>query len=145
MYIVCMGNLEYTKVYGASCIVTHEDEQWVSEAALWTQWMHRGILKAMSNCRLVTLDATLFQDIVGGFEHLDFDPRKYAAQYVHHLNLNVDTVTDLPLGEETNMAKAMHRKPDSQSKAIASVRATLARALSRANSFDWDGDEDDDE
>merc|ERR1712113_165159 len=73
--------------------------------ALWTNWMHRGFLTAVSNCQMCVLDATKFQQISGLFEHPPlFDPSTYAAHFVNVLDLDGGELTDLfivpfPLGK----------------------------------------------
>merc|ERR1719265_931650 len=84
MYIVCSGLLEYIP-YNGSIMQVHS-EMWLSEGAIWTKWMHRGVLKTVVEGRLCLLSASLFQDIVGCFDHAEFDPRRYAAFYIDHLN-----------------------------------------------------------
>merc|ERR1711972_333280 len=56
MYFVCSGALQYVSIGGTVTIV--QAVQWISEATLWTPWMHMGVLTATSECRLVTLDAS---------------------------------------------------------------------------------------
>jgi len=86
MYIICTGVLEYIPMKGKVAQV--EAEQWLSEAVLWTPWVHRGVLQAKSDGRLCMLDARKFQEIVGQFDHSNshFDPKMYAAGYVKYLN-----------------------------------------------------------
>lgn len=38
--------------------------QWVSEIALWTQWVHKGWLEAVTSCELLDLSADGLQEIV---------------------------------------------------------------------------------
>merc|ERR1711963_1051675 len=84
MYIVCSGRLRYVSIEGQ--VLNVEERAWIAEGTLWTSWMHRGTLTAASDCRLCMLDALLFQDIAGQFDHPDFDPRVYAVAFVKDLN-----------------------------------------------------------
>merc|ERR1712150_280877 len=74
-----------------------EAVQWVSEATLWTPWMHMGSLTAITESRLIVIDSRHFQDIVAQFDHPDFDPRVYADEFVDALNSSKEEITDLPL------------------------------------------------
>merc|ERR1711879_522021 len=74
---------------------------WVCEAALWTNWIHRGQLTAITDCRLYALDCKKFQDIASSFEHHAFDPKKYAVEFVKDLSAcPLSEITDLPFEEE---------------------------------------------
>jgi hypothetical protein len=98
MYIVNKGTLQYTTT--AARMVG--EGQWLSEACLWTSWMHRGDLTALSDCRLYRLDAREFQAITTHFEHGEFEPLKYAELFVQSLNNCHDgeAVTDTFVSEE---------------------------------------------
>jgi len=84
MYIVSAGTLTYTDPTGGYVVVS--EREWIAEANLWTKWMHQGELKAQAECRLCVVDSQKFQSIVSSFDHLRFDPRKYAAAYVLDMN-----------------------------------------------------------
>lgn len=110
MYVVCSGTLEYIPLSGN--VIEVFAAHWLSEAVLWTPWMHRGVLKATSEGRLCLLDALRFQEIVGCFDHTpqQIDPKHYASLYVKHLNalldLNkLDMITDMPNNEEINLCR----------------------------------------
>lgn len=98
MYIVLSGSLRYVTPSGDR--VTVNEGEWVSEATLWTTWVHRGVLTAFRDCRLCILDAAKFQSIVTLFEHGNFDPRAYGGQFIQALN-QCDDITDLALGVES--------------------------------------------
>mmetsp|Transcript_27566 Transcript_27566/g.42988 ORF Transcript_27566/g.42988 Transcript_27566/m.42988 type:complete len:972 (+) Transcript_27566:69-2984(+) len=95
MYIVMDGALQYTPIWGDISRV--EKDTWLGEASLWTHWVHRGTLKAESFCRLCTLDAKQFQELVVSFDHPEFDPRVYATAFVEELNNMEEGHTDLPV------------------------------------------------
>lgn len=95
MRLVCTGRLQYISISGHVAIL--EPGTCIAEAALWTSWMHCGRLTATTHGRLCVLDAKKFQDIVGQFDHPDFDPRVYATEFLRVLNtLSKDEVSDLP-------------------------------------------------
>jgi hypothetical protein len=95
MYFILSGSLRYISSSG---LCTHVlSESWVSEAPLWTQWMHRGTLAAENECHVCVLDVGLFQEVCGQFDHPRFNPSWYASEYVNTLNDHTDNVSDLQL------------------------------------------------
>lgn len=92
MYFVWSGTMQYEKINGSMTLVNQG--QSVSEAVLWTKWAHRGLLTALGNCRLCTINAELFQAIVSNFVHVSKDPWVYANQFVANLNL-CEEVSDI--------------------------------------------------
>lgn len=126
MYIICSGVYNYESIEG----VCEElgSKQWLTEAALWTAWMHRGTFTAMSDGRVCALDAAQFQDITNHFDHPVFHPRAYAQVFVQELNrlINKDlSVTDLALGvEEELIEEVTEAKPRATKKT--SVYSTLS-------------------
>jgi hypothetical protein len=98
MYIVVYGELIYD-CHGIETEVNVGTS--ISEATLWTQWMHRGVLTATSDCRLCLLDSKEFQNIAGNFHHMDFNPRTYANGFVNALNaMDIQDVSDLTFFED---------------------------------------------
>lgn len=96
MYFVVHGSLTYHPFDGFTSSM-HEltNGDWVAEATLWTEWIHHGLLKAKTECRLCVLEAKKFQNIVIQFEHSDFNPKSYASEFIRNLNEGED-VNDLP-------------------------------------------------
>jgi len=133
---VCNGTLSYFSMTEQEFLVKEGD--WISEGVLWTPWMHRGSLRANADCRLCELDARSFQDIVGQFDHGEFDPKDYAAHFVRKLNDHQGEVTDLhvkfleeevpgaPPPRRRSFDKALSDAGDS----IAGVAQTLVRRIS---------------
>lgn len=112
-YVLFDGAMRYVTIYGDTLVLS--TRQWIAEAALWTRWMHRGVLTGMADCRLYIIDARLFRDIVGQFEHLSFDPRHYARAYVADLNkLEVEDMTDLSFHLEQPGAEKHALKIDTE-------------------------------
>jgi hypothetical protein len=90
-----------------------ETEQWIAESALWTKWMHRGVLTALADCRLCALSVKKFIEIIDQFEQQEFDPRQYAKAYVEDLNeLLISDVTDLSIHLTSPGVAKHHLKPD---------------------------------
>jgi len=95
MYIISSGTLNYRRKSSAAQQLA--PGSWVSEAALWVSWTHRGVLAATEDSCLYALDALEFQGISSHFEYgRDFDPRDYAERLVHYLNgMETFSVSDI--------------------------------------------------
>lgn len=144
MYVVSSGVLEYSAFTGEVAEV--RERQWISEASLWTRWMHRGSLSATTDCWLLALDARRFQDIVNQFKHDGFDPKRYAGQFVSKLNSFQLEATDLPfLDDECREAahdafaeeavRAKHKTPGLLSRLKRSTEVWLTRGQRRPPSL----------
>lgn len=141
MYIVCSGTLDYIPLSGN--VIEVFSEHWLSEAVLWTHWMHRGVLKATHDGRLCCLDALRFQEIVGCFDHSpqQIDPKNYARLYVEHLNSlldqnDLDKITDMPNDEEVYICKrAMNREGERINRSGTSDVPFTANAKRRRSAF----------
>merc|ERR1712217_84095 len=70
-------------------------QNWVSEAVLWTHdWVHCGMLRAATDCRLLALDAQKFQESCGSFASTH--AHQYAVAFVKELNEeDADFQTDI--------------------------------------------------
>merc|ERR1712176_1323375 len=97
MYVVVSGALRYTLIDGHGATVL--EGQWVSEATLWTRWVHCGMLTAACDCRLYSINADEFQGISVQFQHSGFQPSDYAADFVKALD-QCEVPSDLPIGME---------------------------------------------
>lgn len=100
MYFVLTGKMRYVSIAGNASEVN--EQEWLAEAVLWTHWMHLGTLDAQVECNLCLLDSKMFQDIVGQFDHPDFDPRQYAEEFVDELNSAEGDLSDLPSTTENS-------------------------------------------
>lgn len=93
-YVFMKGWMRYIAITGD--MESLSTEQWVAEVALWTRWMHKGVLTALADSRLYCLDANKLMDIVGQFKHIGFDPREYAKAFIRDLNeVPEEDLTDL--------------------------------------------------
>jgi hypothetical protein len=95
MFIVTKGRLQYTGTQGTAQLVTPHGGMVIAEAALWTSWMHRGILVAIGESSLMALDADKFKTIVTQFEHSGLDPIQYALRFLEQLNDLGDYASDI--------------------------------------------------
>mmetsp|Transcript_19935 Transcript_19935/g.56178 ORF Transcript_19935/g.56178 Transcript_19935/m.56178 type:complete len:837 (+) Transcript_19935:198-2708(+) len=73
-----------------------QEHGYISEAALWVRWVHRGVLTVAEDSIIIQVNAESFQSIVSQFEQMSFDPSEYAAWFVDQLNASEEEVTDLP-------------------------------------------------
>merc|ERR1711862_114376 len=94
MYIVLDGRLGYffniVESQNVSC------GQWASEASLFTPWIHRGVLKAQTECRLLTVDAQRAVDHLITHRTSQGYAHKYAMKYVEELNkAPLNAITDI--------------------------------------------------
>lgn len=136
MFFVISGGLHY--VAASADVFVVEERTWISEAVIWTTWMHRGQLTAQRECRLCIIEAPAFQQVVSKFEHPDFDPRYYAAAFVKDLNSHLTDIVDLP-SKNFNYEAALGSRMawDDQGKQrrrmsymVGSVKTTIARVKS---------------
>mmetsp|Transcript_28758 Transcript_28758/g.52549 ORF Transcript_28758/g.52549 Transcript_28758/m.52549 type:complete len:315 (-) Transcript_28758:232-1176(-) len=130
MYFVVHGSLTYYPFDGVSSGFQElRGGHWVAEATLWTEWIHHGLLKAATECRLCVLDAKRFQNIVIQFEHSDFNPKSYATDFIHSLN-DAEEVNDLPLANFS----AQVRSKSAFDRVTSAFRTTTRTSQTRASS-----------
>lgn len=83
MYFVQKGDVEYKQ----ECSLMPkpvERSQWLCEAVLWTSWTHRGTLRAISEVRMLALNAEDFQNLFKASP--DIHMSRYALAFVEVLN-----------------------------------------------------------
>jgi hypothetical protein len=96
MYIMIMGKMQYTSSnLGEDSEVTESSNNIISEATIWCNWKHRGALIAVSDSRLLFLEARKFQVVVSAFLHPDIDPVVYGTDFVLAMNELGKDATDL--------------------------------------------------
>eukprot|EP00747_Dinoflagellata_sp_TGD_P069297 gnl/TRDRNA2_/TRDRNA2_156074_c1_seq2.p1 gnl/TRDRNA2_/TRDRNA2_156074_c1~~gnl/TRDRNA2_/TRDRNA2_156074_c1_seq2.p1 ORF type:complete len:773 (-),score=152.04 gnl/TRDRNA2_/TRDRNA2_156074_c1_seq2:95-2413(-) len=97
MYFIFCGHLEYDNPHMDNPATVHTN-QYLSEAALWTHWKHRGTLMALDDCKIAMMDAKKFQEIATKNKiksAADFNPKLYASEFVKGL-CEADEVSDMP-------------------------------------------------
>lgn len=92
IYSVMSGSLKYLQEPETSmvqCEVEHPvlKGAWVSEAALWTQWTHVGMLEAVTVCELLVLNA---QQVAEAFSHSNHT-RQVASEYGRAFHARLQT------------------------------------------------------
>jgi len=88
MYFVIIGELAYRLAAGGSQSQPQSfvDAHWFCEAVLWTSWVHRGIMTAITECDLVTLNGHGFGEVVAAHPNHIALSKTYAADFVLALN-----------------------------------------------------------
>jgi hypothetical protein len=86
MLFVSNGLLQYGHQIGARRTEDVLAGQCVSEAALWTQWMHLGRMVAMRESDLVKISAATFRHIVLEYPLHSSYARKYGALFLQVIN-----------------------------------------------------------
>jgi len=76
--------------------------QWLSEAALWTSWVHRGDLRALTDCLFFALDASVFARVISAHKSAHSFAAAYARKFVEGLNrgLQTDLVEAGPVNQQ---------------------------------------------
>jgi len=100
MYVVISGHAQYNASMqprdGACTSMSHirrtlHSGQWLSEAALWTGWVHRGELRVVTDCMLVALDASGFARVISSHKSAHQFAAAYARKFVESLNRGLQT------------------------------------------------------
>jgi len=102
MYFVANGNLQYTMSQpreqdarrpqdAAYLRRTLSSGQWLSEAALWTSWVHRGELRVITDSFLFALDASGFARVISSHKVAHVLAASYARKFVETLNRGPQT------------------------------------------------------
>merc|ERR1711860_217407 len=98
MYFVVNGAYEYFLMSGHQVAV--RAGSWISEPVLWTDWTHKGGLRAKGDSHLCELLADAFQQVCVEFNHTFFDPQNYGIRFLALLNAREGNLSDLPLPRE---------------------------------------------
>lgn len=115
MYMVIAGDLIYAhmerKLRPNLSLLTVEAKQRVSEAVLWTHWIHRGRLRAKHECDILGIDFGHFLEVALEFPSFIKFFRNYGEQYLiglaksaQELGLVTDLQHDVSLRPEVTHA-----------------------------------------
>lgn len=103
MFFVVSGRLVYVRSLEGQQSVGAR--QWAGEAVLWTRWAHRGTLRALTESRLLALDAQRLANIMSTFPTCH--GINYAIKFVEGLN-QISCSSELTdLAEEEELARQM--------------------------------------
>jgi hypothetical protein len=86
MYVLILGKVNLTNADGSELEPAVHPGDWVSEACLWTTWIHCGDLRTLSESTMVSINASLFGEVM--CMHLEswLMAVKYAKQFLELLN-----------------------------------------------------------
>jgi hypothetical protein len=141
---VLAGFLEYVQQEGKETTRTQKVQHgyWISEGLLWIDdWLHCGMLRATSDCKVLALDARMFQTIIAAAasDHA----RQYAEQYVKHIN-EERWITDISFyrpKDKTEPTTTPNRNSEERSSLAASKTADTLGSVkttgSMAKASDW--------
>eukprot|EP00930_Biecheleria_cincta_P070435 TRINITY_DN58072_c0_g1_i1.p1 TRINITY_DN58072_c0_g1~~TRINITY_DN58072_c0_g1_i1.p1 ORF type:complete len:958 (-),score=147.18 TRINITY_DN58072_c0_g1_i1:93-2789(-) len=134
MVFVSRGILRYST--NNEGFETVGEGQWVSEHVLWTNWIYHGVLIAETACRLILVDASVFQDLVNEIQHCAVNFGAYANEFLTEINkqesihrTDVGNATEVKLFLE-RAAKRPSRRPSMVSSGSQETQNTLAAPTS---------------
>jgi len=86
MHIVTKGVLDYLPAGSRETVMKVEKGRWVSEAAMWTKWVHQGQLQASIESSATLIDSnSMRREIVKNGLAMGF-VRKYSQEFLQRLN-----------------------------------------------------------
>jgi len=112
VYFVTSGALAYAQTADDGHVTTEEVhcEEWVSEPALWTQWVHQGLLGARAVSAVLQLDCLEFQGIASSAAGLA-TALAYGREFVRQLNRGrLTDLRDLDMDLESMALDAIPEK-----------------------------------
>lgn len=65
------------------------------EPAIWVVWKHRGDFEALNHTSLLTLDTTIFEDLVQSYPAVQASVQEHAQRFLAALNASEDVLSDL--------------------------------------------------
>lgn len=101
MFYVVGGRLMYQQTRRS--VAFFERGAWICEANLWTRWIHCGTLRAVSESRLLVLDAVKFQEIISSF------PSDHASLYAHEF---VDWLNEVAVADQSDQGPSKEECTD---------------------------------
>lgn len=100
-----VGYVRHAQGLDGAAQILEDHRWWLSEAALWTPWVHHGQARAHTHCGLYALEVEPFHHAVMKNRVAMAAPSHYAHMFVDHLN-NVDPMemTDLHMATYDTLA-----------------------------------------
>eukprot|EP00928_Gymnodinium_smaydae_P018928 TRINITY_DN17212_c0_g1_i1.p1 TRINITY_DN17212_c0_g1~~TRINITY_DN17212_c0_g1_i1.p1 ORF type:complete len:308 (+),score=23.79 TRINITY_DN17212_c0_g1_i1:39-926(+) len=127
MYVLTEGKLTYIGLNGRIAVIAKvageiaSDRCFICEHAVWTTWVHMGLLKSAEYTTICELEVKKLHAAATRFYTADFDPRSYATEYVRFLNSRGDELSDLAMkltiDEETELTSAIRPRPKMNNRA----------------------------
>jgi hypothetical protein len=130
------GLLQYYRTAEQKIPQTILPGQWASEHVLWTDWVYQGTLYTASACRLIMLDAVVFQQVLTSKAHhgtLGFDVSRYAAAFLELINYQRRVASNTDVGStdvsERVVAKCLmgdrETGPEERRPSVSSLQDTM--------------------
>lgn len=102
MYIIVNGSAQYAAqlppprdapvgTAGTQVRKTLHSGHWLSEAALWTGWVHRGELRTLCDCLFFGLEAGWFARVISSQKSAHAFAASYARKFVEGLNRSIQS------------------------------------------------------
>jgi len=117
MFFLVRGTLNYFWGYQEAVPLEVNQGEWMCEAALWTDWVHRGrTTTSLMTCELYTLEASEFQTIVSKTQSLP-EIQRYAKFYSSRAvqdSGGAENLTDI-WGNKVEVKKVVDRAFDKKS------------------------------
>mmetsp|Transcript_65901 Transcript_65901/g.121502 ORF Transcript_65901/g.121502 Transcript_65901/m.121502 type:complete len:210 (+) Transcript_65901:2-631(+) len=103
MYFVTQGSLIYRYRSSANKWGKHLEtaklceEQWATEAVLWMPWVHKGVLRVLSDADILYLASAKFRDVTATSPDTFMLAHRYALNYLVHVQIveEQDGLTDV--------------------------------------------------
>jgi CRP-like cAMP-binding protein len=85
MYFISRGNVRYVKSDRLDVDVAQKSD-WITEQALWTEWVHMGEARTVAECQVIALNVKMFSSVVGKDQKMHTMMTAYAHNFVDWLN-----------------------------------------------------------
>merc|ERR1712137_1199830 len=96
MYVLKSGESEYTRMGGDVLELAPQPRETIGEAVLWTSWVHRGSLRALTPTTMLCLDPDKFCEAVFVDQRPWFIAVDYGGRFLDFLNqLDNDLFLDI--------------------------------------------------
>merc|ERR1719203_2294793 len=104
---------------------------WCSEAALWTEWLHVGLMRASENAEVMLVHSTRFIEQARSFPSAFQAVVSYSREYVHWLNREAE------FGELTDISMDICQVQSLADKAFRTDTTELPGEVELANDEQW--------
>jgi len=101
MYFVNRGRIRYIRMQDEVAVMA-EKGSCLCEAVLWVNWYHRGDALATSESEVLTLEASMFGEVMRSNPKVQALAADYAAFFIHGLNSATNLISDLMPREDAH-------------------------------------------
>jgi len=96
MYFIKSGTFAYSVADGKAFNVFIGPKLWASEAVLWTDWRHRGWMKAKEPAEAVAVNPNKFSDVFHMHPKTWYQAKHYGTEFVKYMNgVDLCALTDV--------------------------------------------------